>query len=222
MRPLNSARIIGSLFIFASAAPMITYFFSSSLRTPDYLVNAAGNETQILNGVLVELVWALAVVGIPTFLFPILKQHSEALALSFFSLRFIEALSTIIHSLLLLSLLTLGKEYVASGDPVDAFYYTMGDTMLAARDWAFKIGSGLVWSLSAIVLNYILYKANLVPSWLSGWGFVGASVSILVYMLQFFSITVSERFLFPIAAQEMVFAVWLIVKGFNPSAITLP
>jgi hypothetical protein len=37
-------------------------------------------------------------------------------------------------------------------------------------------------------------------------------------LLQFFSINQEILFL-PIAVQEMVFAVWLIVKGFNPSAI---
>ena len=81
------------------------------------------------------------------------------------------------------------------------------------------IGSGLVWSLSALLLNYVLYRSELVPQWLSGWGLVGALLSFAVYLLQFFSIETSDFLFAPIAVQEMVFAVWLIVKGFNISAI---
>jgi hypothetical protein len=58
-----------------------------------------------------------------------------------------------------------------------------------------------------------------VPRWLSGWGFVGAALLWAYYLLQFFSINQVEILFLPIAVQEMVFAVWLIVRGFNPSAI---
>ena len=81
------------------------------------------------------------------------------------------------------------------------------------------IGSGLVWSLSALILNYILYQSKLIPRWLSVWGLVGATLSFATYLLQFFSINLTEFLFLPIAVQEMVFAVWLIVKGFNSSAV---
>jgi hypothetical protein len=168
---------------------------------------------------LIELIWALAVIGIPVVLFPILKKHDEALALGFFSLRFIEGMCTVIHSILLLSLLTLSQEFVKAGFPDASYYLTVGTLLLAARDWAFLIGSGLVWSLSALFLNYVLYRSKLVPRWLSGWGLVGALLSFAVYLLQLLSIQTSDFLFAPIAVQEMVFAVWLIVKGFDSSAI---
>jgi len=177
------------------------------------------NENQVLIGMLLELIWALAVVGIPVMLFPILKKHNEGLALGFLGFRFIEAVSTIVHSIILLSLLTLSQEFVIAGAPDASYYLTLGTLLLAARDWAFMIGSGLVWSLSALILNYILYQSKLIPRWLSGWGLVGATLSFAVYLLQFFSINLTDFLFAPIAVQEMVFAVWLIVKGFNSSAI---
>jgi hypothetical protein len=115
--------------------------------------------------------------------------------------------------------LTLGQEFVKAGVPDAAYFQTTGDLLLAARDWAFLIGSGLVWSLSAVILNYLLYQTKLIPRWLSVWGLFGALLSFAAYSLQFFGIKLPEIVWLPIAVQEMVFAVWLIVKGFNPSAV---
>jgi hypothetical protein len=222
----KSARIVGVLFIIATAAPILTAPFLGFLGggiigepIPDYLVRVSANERQVMIGMVIELIWALAVVGIPVVLFPILKKYNEALALGFYSLRFIEAISTVVHSLILLTLLTLSREFVLAGAPVATHFQTSGTLLLAAREWIFNIGSGLIWSLSALLLNYILYRSRLVPRWLSGWGLVGAILSFAAYLSGFFSIHLTDWLFAPIALQEMAFAVWLIVKGFNSSEI---
>jgi hypothetical protein len=222
----KNARWAGIFYIIATVAPISTIFFIGFLGggvagepIPDYLVNVSANEGQVIIGMLIELIWALAVVGIIVTLFPILKKHNEALALGFFGLRFVEAISTIIHSIILLSLLTLSQEYAAAGFPDASHFQTAGTLFLAAREWTFLIGSGLVWSLSALILNYLLYQRKLIPRWLSVWGFAGAALSFANYSPEFFGIDSIEILFLPIAVQEMVFAVWLIVKGFNPSAI---
>jgi len=215
----KAATIVGILFITATVAPILTFYFLDSLGSPDYLVNIAANETKIIQGMLIELVWALAVLGIPVMAFPVLKKHNEGLALGFVGFRFIEAVSVMVHSIILIPLLSLSQEYVMAGAPVDSYYLTLGGLLLAARDGAFLMGSGFVWSLSALILNYALLKSKLVPRWLSGWGLVGGVLSLTVYLSQIFSMPLTDWLFFPIASQEMVFAVWLIVKGFNPSAI---
>jgi hypothetical protein len=220
----TTARIVGVLFIAATAAPILTAPFIGFLGggvlgepVPDYLAKVSANELQVFMGMLIELIWALAVVGIPVMLFPILKRHNEALALGFHGLRFIEAISTIVGSVILLTLLRLSHEYAQAGVLDASYYQTLGTLLLAAREGVFMIGSGLVWSLSALTLNCILYRSKLVPRWISGWGFLGAILSLATYFLQFFGTSLDILFL-PIALQEMVFAVWLIVKGFSSSA----
>jgi hypothetical protein len=229
MNPRKSALIVGVLFIIATAAPILTAPFLGFLGggiigepIPDYLVTVSANERQVMIGMVIELIWALAVVGIPVVLFPILKKYNEALAHGFHSLRFIEAISTIVGSLILLTLLTLSQEFVIAGAPDASYFQTLGTLFLAAREWVFNIGSGLIWSLSALLLNYVLYRSELVPRWLSGWGLVGAVLSFATYFLGFFSINLADWLFAPIAVQEMAFAVWLIVKGFNSSAINSP
>ena len=72
--------------------------------------------------------------------------------------------------------------------------------------------------------NYVMYRSGLVPRWLSGWGLVGAALSLVAYLFIGFTqdfgfSTVSSVLHIPIALQEMVLAVWLIAKGFNLSAV---
>ncbi|PPA79611.1 MAG: hypothetical protein C00003105_02069 [ANME-2 cluster archaeon HR1] len=114
--------------------------------------------------------------------------------------------------------MTLSQEFVKAGAPDASYYQTLGTLLLAAGDWAFLLGFGLAFTLSALILNFLLYQSKLIPRWLSGWGFVGAVLIFAYYLLQFFSINQVEILFLPIAVQEMVFAVWLIIKGFNSSA----
>ena len=222
----KNARWAGVFYILATVAPILTLPFVGFLGggvagepVPDYLARASTNEPQVVMGMFVELIWALAVVGIVVTLFPILKEYNEALALGFSGLRFMEAMSTMIHSIILLSLLTLSQEYAAIRVPDASYLQTAGTLLLAARKWTFLIGSGLVWSLSALLLNYLLYQGTLIPRWLSVWGLVGAVLSFANYLPQSFGMDSAEILFFPIALQEMVFAVWLIAKGINSSAI---
>jgi hypothetical protein len=223
----KNARWAGVFYIIATVAPISTIIFVGFLGgavaggepIPDYLVTVSANEAQVVIGTFIELIYALAVVGIVVTLFPILRRHNEALALGFSALRFIEAISAVVGSIIILTLLTLSQEFAKAGVPDAAYFQTTGDLLLAAREWAFMIGSGLVWSLSAVILNYLLYQSRLIPRWLSVWGLVGAALSFAAYLPQYFGIDPTEIVFLPIAAQEMVFAVWLIVKGLNSSAV---
>ena len=213
----------GVFYIIATLAPISTYFFVGFLGgqiaggepIPDYLVYVSANQTQVVFGVLIDLIYALAVVGIVVTLLPVLRKQNESLALGFSALRLIEAIVAIVGGMAILTLLTLSQEFVKAGAPDAPYFLTTGDLLLAARDWAFLIGSGLVWSLSAVILNYLLYQSRLIPRWLSIWGLVGAILSFVAYLPQFFGLETVELLFLPIGVQEMVFAVWLIVKGFN-------
>lgn len=220
MNSRNSARIVGVLFIFATVMSIGSVIFIGPLDAPDYLVEVAANENQVLTGMLVQTIWALAVVGIPVILCPILKKYNEALSLGFFSLRLIEGVFTFLGILFQLSLLTLSKEFVQAGVMNASYYEASGTVLQAARHWAFWIGPSITFALSALILNYALYQSKLVPRWLSGWGFIGAIVYIPAELLALFGNNQYMVLAALIALQEMALAIWLIAKGFNSSAIT--
>ncbi len=214
----KTAIIVGVLFIACTVSSILSGLFTGSLDAPDYLVSVAANESQVLIGMLVQSIWALTCVGISVMLFPILKKDNETLALGFFSLRLIEGVFVFLGIVCQLSLLTLSNEFVTG--VLDASYFQASSILLhAVRDWAFWVGPGIAFALSALVLNYTLYQSKFVPRWLSGLGLVGALVYIPVELLAFFGFDQFMVLAAPIALQEMALAAWLIAKGFNSTAI---
>ena len=185
------------------------------LDAPSYLVSIAGNEFQVMMAALLMLIDVVAVVGIGIVLYPILKKHIEALALGYAVARAIEGVLFTIYVIGILSLLVLSQEFVKAGAPDASYFQVGGVVLLAVSDWAFELGLRLAFVVSALLLNFSLFQTKLIPRWLSGWGFVGAILVFVLLLSKFFSINPTEILDLPIALQEMVFAVWLIVKGFD-------
>jgi hypothetical protein len=220
----KTAISVGVLFIIASVLGVLGRSFSQPiLDAPDYLIKISANENQVIIGGLLSLLAAFASAGIAIGLYPVLKKHHEALALGSVGLRVMEGMLYIVGVVGLLSILTLSQEYVKAGASNASLFQASGTSLLAVRDWAGKL-SIIAFTLGALMYYYVFYQSKLVPRWLSGWGFLGAALSLAAALLAisgqiiYFS-TVFILLQLPIGVQEMVLAVWLIVKGFNPSAI---
>ena len=215
----KTAIIVGALFITATVAYSLgVIYLDPIIGGSDYLTKASENENQVILGAFLVLIDSVAVAGIGIVIYPILKKHNEALALGYAGARIVEGVLFIVNIITILTLLTLSQEFVKAGAPEASYYQTLGTLLLSAGNWAYLLGLGLAFALSALILNFVLYQSKLVPRWLSGWGFVGAVLILAYYLLQFFSNNQFEILFYPIAVQEMVFAVWLIIKGFNSSA----
>ncbi len=108
--------------------------------------------------------------------------------------------------------------------PASSAIQVPGVLLMAARDWLGPVGAVLTFGLGAITYYWLFYRSRLVPRWLAGWGLVGATLVTVSGVLVMFRVaaplgTTQTVLALPIAVQEMVLAVWLIAKGFNPSAI---
>ena len=94
----------------------------------------------------------------------------------------------------------------------------------AGAGWLTNVAMLLTWCISALMYYSIFYQFRLVPRWLSVWGLVGITLTIISALLVMFHLippagTIQVILNLPIAPQEMVLAIWLIVKGVTPSAI---
>jgi len=117
----------------------------------------------------------------------------------------------------LLSVVTLSRDYV-EGSPDAASYLASSDALVAVYDWGALLGIMLFFALAGLLLNYLLYRTRLVPRWLAAWGLVGIALLLIEGSLETFNVDDLDLMSLPFAVQEMVFAVWLIVKGFDRSA----
>lgn len=71
-------------------------------------------------------------------------------------------------------------------------------------------------------MNKDLSVTKLMPRWLAGWGLAGTAVTIVASCLFLFrnvDLITAVYLSLPLALQELVFAVWLIVKGFKADCI---
>jgi hypothetical protein len=221
----RTAIIVGVLFIIATVSSIIgTFVFLEPITgDPDYLIKAYENKTQLILGVLIDALNSIAVIVIAAVLYPILKKISEAFAIGYVASRIIESVILIIGHISLFSLLSLSQEFVQTGAQNAAHLLPLGRLLLAVNDWTFLFGPGIAFGITALVLNYLFYQSKLVPRFLSVWGFIGGTLLLAADVLAIFGLgTASMTFallILPIGLNEMALAAWLIIKGFNPTAI---
>lgn len=219
----KAAIIAGVLFIGATAASLLGSSFTQSiLDAPDYLVKISANQSQVTLGVLFQFIAAVTSAGIAISLYPTLRRHNEGLALGSVGFRIVEGVFYIVGALGLLSLLSLSQEYVKAGAPATSDYQILGTLILAGRNWAGFGFAVISFCLGALMYYYVFFQSKLIPRWLSGWGLIAIALLLAMALFVMFGVRPSGTTLLlavPIAVQEMVLAVWLIVKGFNPSAL---
>jgi hypothetical protein len=221
----RTAIIVGVLFLLGFAGVAGPVIVKPILDGPGYLARISENQNLVLVGVLCQLIMAFACAGIAIGLYPILKQYSQSLALGAVGFRLIENVFAIVSALGLLSLLSLSQQSVGADALAVTALQTVGDLLLAVRFWASLVVSQPGWVIGATMYYYVFYRSNLIPRWLSGWGLVAILLHFTsVFVTMFtqtdpFSGSLTILMNIPAGLQELTLAVWLIVKGFNPSAV---
>ena len=213
---------VGGFFIAATVASIAgSVALGSVLDGPDYLVGLADHEPRVIAAVLLFLIAATSAFATAFLLFPILRRHAEGLAAGYVGLRAFENLLYVVGTVGLLIMLT-----VSQSDTVGTTQLSIvGTALLALHHWSVSIGTLIFFGVGGTILNYVLYRSGLVPRWLSGWGLVAALMAFAYGLVGLFGADTGlgspwMLLAMPIAFQEMVFAGWLIVKGFDQGSVT--
>ena len=222
----RTAILAGILYLVGTLAGLIGIGLEDPiLSAQDYLVGIHGSATSLYIGGLLELGMGVALIILALVLYPIIKRYDPRMALGYFGARLIEAVIYIIGVISLFSLVTLSRAFVVAGAPTASHFQTIGALLLGARDWGGHVILDVaVFPLGAFLLYSVLYSARLVPRWLSVWGLIGAVLYWLAAPLVLFNVIVPLSGIHialqaPLGLQELVLAIWLIAKGFDPSSL---
>jgi hypothetical protein len=210
--------IIGVLYIIGTISGILSVVLTGTMNvTYEYFFQITTNSSQYILGTLFVLIMGFSLAFIPIIIYPILKKEDKMIALSYVVFRgALETVTYIATFLSLYMLLEIGKYNIQEVGSIGALLFRLRELCTLTIAYVFSIG--------AIILYIGLYKSKLIPRWLSLWGIIAIALHLLTGFLQIFGLQTEGSTLvnimnFPIFLQEMVMAVWLIIKGFNSEVI---
>jgi hypothetical protein len=223
MNPQKIARVTGVLFLitFITAIPPFLFLYVPVVDDPRYIVGA-GADTRVTLGAFLELMLIIANIGTAVALFPILKRVNEILALGYVTARVVECAFIAVGILSLLTLVTLRQE-AAGADA--ASLVAVGKSLVALHDWTFALGPGFVVDIgNGMLLGYLMYRSALVPRGMAMLGLVAGPLLCAYGTGAMFGVFEAGSVwqiigVLPEFVWELSLGIWLIVKGFNPTAL---
>lgn len=214
----TTARIVGVIYLLGFVVGIAgSQLILSIISAPDHLsiLSAASMTLGIAS-----LLWLMAVVGDAAhgvLMFPILKQHSERMAVGYLAARIADAIFIAVMVLFLLLQIPLGSEFLKAAGTDASYLQVLSTISVRASDYAYFMGMCAL-GLSGLMLNYVFYKAKLVPRWIAIWGLAGYAIIFAGMASEFLGSGLGLVSSYAGGLWEVFIGVWLIVKGFNSSA----
>jgi hypothetical protein len=194
-----TARWVGVLMLSAFLLYGIGSMLATSAAAP--VATDGGGSLLLTTGAVMMLLNSAAVIAIGVLMLPILRPRAPIIAVGYLATRIFEG---VVLAIGVVSLLTLSAGAVAGN-------------FLAYNVAMAGLGIGSLFFCVA------LFRSRLVPRFLAAWGFVGYASFALGCVLELLGFAGAGLVsTIPGGLFELFFAVWLIVKGFNPAAITAP
>jgi len=211
----RTATIVGALFLIAMAASLVGgAMVEGILAAPDYLAQATGNTTTLALGIILELVNALAVIGIAVAFFPLFRKNGEGAALGYVGLRILEAVALAAAAFIPATLVSLGRQSAGAEPAAMASIAVLGKQLLATRADLLGIMVPLFFCLGAILLYTWLLRSQLLPRFIPIWGLLGV-VGIAAVNLLAVGTAVAMILALPIILNEVFLGGWLLFRGFS-------
>jgi hypothetical protein len=218
----KTAFVAGLLYLITYLAIPTVVLYGPALDDANFIASA-GNSTGILWAAVLELIVAFAIVGTGVALFPVLKRQNEGVALGFVTARLFETGIIVVGIISVLSIVTLRQDVGASAGADAASLVNTGRALIAIHDWTFLIGQTLLPGINALLLGSLMYRSGLVPRVIPLMGLIGAPLMISSALGQI--VGINEEYsvwsaiaLVPIFLWELTLGLWLVFKGFKPSA----
>ena len=212
-----SARVIGALFIAGFVFYGVGFgLVSSVIDAPDFLSTIAAHQNILVLGAFMMLLNTVVDIGKGVLFFPILEKHGKRTALAYLSAVTVQVVLLDIGVLFLLMIVPLGHYAVDVAGASAPWATALGSLLTEANTMAYHIGQATL-SGGGIFLCALLYRAGLLPRFLSAWGVIGYAIHLAGSVAEIFGIPISLVLLIPGGLFEVALGFWLIIKGFQPA-----
>jgi hypothetical protein len=209
--------VLGGVFGGKVLTSLIT---GPQLAGAELLGQVAADSARMTVGAFLCLLMGISLSVMTLFLYPVFRKDSQGLAMGLVLFRgALEGTGYFVTALGILTLAALGAETIATGaDP--ASLQPIGNIVYQFLYLKTPIGT-IFFIIGAACLYISFYRTRLIPRWLAIWGLIGAVPYLANALLHFFAVEtgIGTYLEMPLAIQEMVMALWLIIKGFNPTAL---
>lgn len=215
-----AASAAGILFLVSYASFTVGTVLVEPMRGIDAdLVGIHTQSGQLVAGLLLEFVNVAAVVGFAVVLLPYLRRGGEALAHGYVAMRVLEGAVYLIAGVATASLITLSEQAVGAGGTDAGALRAAQVAAVGQSTWAGTLAVA-PFVVGAVLLYLLLYRTRLVPRFIAVWGLIAVG---LIVALNLMGTDVTELgpaalLAVPIIGNELFLAVWLIVRGFTPTA----
>lgn len=214
--------ISATVFPAASAVPWVVL-----TRDHGILVNAAAHKGALIAWLLLNVVEVLTTAGVAFMLYPILIRVCDTsvqrgMAVWYLGSRIAESGIYVVAIVATWAFLPLSRGFVAAGAPPASHFQTSGELLQTTQDLSLALAQ-TVFAVGAAMMYALLLRSRLVPAWLSVWGLVAAPLFIVASLSLLWTgspnSTLANICFAPMFLQEMVLAIWVIVKGFDTGVL---
>jgi hypothetical protein len=171
MSSQKKSRILGFAFLLQALTSLISgTVFSKPLVAEEGIINLANiadNALLLKLNILGQTITAMGIVFLAAVLFAMLKGQNKKIALTAFGIYILEASLLAVCEIADFSLLCIGQEYVASGQP--EILQILGNLVYRSMKYGQELHMA-AFCIGAMLFYYLLYKSRIVPRVLSLWG----------------------------------------------------
>lgn len=221
MSALRRTAFVAGVFFLGTEITAIPalLLYQPVLRDGNYLV-ASDADNRVLLGGFLELLLVVTVIGTAVTLYPVVKRQNHSIALGYVCGRLLEAAIIVVGAVSVLTAVTLRQDLAGTADNVGVA--AVERSLVGIHDWTFLIGPSWVLGINSFLLAYLMYRMELVPRAITVLGMVGGALTTLSATAMLFGVYgqgTHTVLALPVFAWEVSVAIWMIAKGFKPSAI---
>jgi hypothetical protein len=217
MSPLRKTSLTAGIIYLLTFVSIPTLTMYGPIHEPNYIMGNSKDTAVIIGGIL-EIIVGLTSIATAVVLYPVLKKQHEGFALGLVASRILEASTIFIGVAFLLAAVTLHKNGAGSESLVTSH------ALVALYDRTFLLGQGFIPAINDLLLGILLYRSRLVPRTLSIIGIAGGIPLVAGYFAVMFGVIdrispLAALSALPVAVFEFSLGIYLVAKGFRPSAI---